>query len=123
MLVDGVPAKHPRRTLTLVGISAIGDRVLLTTSADRKDASKFGQQAFLFEGGLHGNSQSLCGKQQGTNQSILEQSLRSRRLLRHSRGTLLATSRHRWVRCKCSSLDGPVYGALQEGHDDPYHVE
>jgi hypothetical protein len=21
------------------------------------------------------------------------------------------------------SPDGPVYGALQEGHDDPYHVE
>jgi hypothetical protein len=33
-----------------------------------------------------------------------------------------------WPSCvysqsKYSSVDGPVYGPLQEGHDDPHHVE
>jgi hypothetical protein len=44
----------------------------LTAGADRKDASKFGKQAFIFERGLYGNPQSLCGEQQGKNQPILE---------------------------------------------------
>jgi hypothetical protein len=41
--------------------SAIGARLI--SSADRKNASKLGEQAFLFEGSLHGNTQSICGKQ------------------------------------------------------------
>jgi hypothetical protein len=48
---------------------------LLIPGADRKDASKFSKQAFLFKGSLYGNPQSLCGKQQGTNQPIFEQPL------------------------------------------------
>ena len=50
-------------------------RARLISIADRKNASKLGKQAFLFEGGVYGNAQSICGKQQGTNQPILEQSL------------------------------------------------
>jgi hypothetical protein len=57
MLVDGVPAKHPRRTLTLVrsGDRRSGSVDPLIWCADREDASKLGKQTFLFQGGLHGN--------------------------------------------------------------------
>ena len=44
--------------------SAIKARLI--SSADRKNASKLGEQAFLFKGSVHGNTQPICGKQQGT---------------------------------------------------------
>lgn len=50
-------------------------RARLISIADRENASKLGKQAFLFEGSLYGNPQSICGKQQGTNQPIFEQPL------------------------------------------------
>lgn len=61
MLVDGVPAKFPRRTLTLVrnftphSLTAWCNRVRI----DREDAAESGEQAFICEGGIYDHLEPL----------------------------------------------------------------
>lgn len=61
MLVDGVPAKHPRRTLTLVSCRRWENVPYLTSrSIDSKNAPEPGEQAILCKGGIHDYVESLC---------------------------------------------------------------
>ena len=91
MLVEGVPAKHPRRTLTLVRASGYLDARNLDSwvhdpFVDCQDVAKPCEQAIVRKGGLHDHAQSVRREQQGADQPVLEQPMRSWRLLRHSRG-------------------------------------
>lgn len=70
MLVEGVPAKHPRRTLTLVGSSKITSSTLSDLRIDREDVAKLGKQALLRQRGLHGVSQPFRREQQVSNQPL-----------------------------------------------------
>lgn len=70
MLVEGVPAKHPRRTLTLVGSRNSHPVPFLTFWIDCKNVAKLGQQALLCQGGLHGVPQPFRREQQVSNQPL-----------------------------------------------------
>ena len=60
MLVEGVPAKHPRRTLTLVGYSQfIVCSNRLTVIIDCENVAKPCQQTFVLQGGVHDHPQSF----------------------------------------------------------------
>ena len=65
MLVEGVPAKHPRRTLTLASLLAeyMFHHIPDLISVDCEDAPKPSEQAVICQGGLHEPAQSLCGEQ------------------------------------------------------------
>jgi hypothetical protein len=69
MLIDGVPAKHPRRTLTMVRESWWGrqkKKGLIIKPIDPtgcKDASKSCQQAFIRKRILYVTHQSVCRRQ------------------------------------------------------------
>lgn len=66
MLVDGVPAKFPRRTLTLVCLVAITGACTATIAdvgamaVDCEDASESCEQAVICQGGVYDYSQSVC---------------------------------------------------------------
>jgi hypothetical protein len=63
MLVDGVPAKHPRRTLTLVNPYPHQMRkvYLMRIPLDCQDVTESREQAFIFERTVYDVAQSLCG--------------------------------------------------------------
>ena len=62
MLVDGVPAKHPRRTLTLVCPEYLVHDSILSVP-DRKNASKPGEQTVVRQGGVYDHPQSIRREQ------------------------------------------------------------
>ena len=55
-------------------------------SADREDAAKPREQAFLLEGAIHDVAQPFCRDEQGENESVLECFVRGWRFLRVARG-------------------------------------
>lgn len=65
MLVEGVPAKHPRRTLTLVRVyfQPFRFHLRIFASLDCEDAAKPRKQALVCEGDLHGHTQPFRRKQ------------------------------------------------------------
>ena len=63
MLVEGVPAKHPRRTLTLVCIFKILLIDSYTIIVDCQDATELGEQTFVCQRGIHDDAEPFRGEQ------------------------------------------------------------
>jgi hypothetical protein len=53
MLVEGVPAKHPRRTLTLVCFFEPPFTDKPKAEADSQNVAKLGEQTIIRQGSLH----------------------------------------------------------------------
>ena len=72
MLVEGVPAKHPRRTLTLVRVYGClcGVYDLMYRPVDCQDVAEPCEQAVVRKGGLHDHAQPVRREQQGADQPV-----------------------------------------------------